>query len=282
MARGRFGRGRPPWWPEDEVWPPEGASWHRVRRRFLRRIAFLLVFAFGAFVLMSTLWFAAFGGHAGGDREWRGPPIFGFFIVLVVAVFVITRFVRRTATPIADVMEAAARLAAGDYTTRVTPSGSSEMRELAVAFNEMAEGLQSNEQQLRDLLADVAHELRTPLSVIRGNAEGMVDGLYAADREHLQPIIEEAGVMARLLQDLATLSTAEAGMLSLHRETVAAAALVDESVASFAPRAEEAEVQLQRRLAPALPSLDVDPVRIREVLGNLLSNALRHTPPAAP
>ena len=88
------------------------------------------------------------------------------------------------------------------------------------AFNEMTEHLETNEQRRRELLADVAHELRTPLQVIRGSVEGMLDGLYPADADRLRPLLDETVVMARLLDDLRTLSMAEAGVLELHREPV--------------------------------------------------------------
>jgi signal transduction histidine kinase len=142
----------------------------------------------------------------------------------------------------------------------------------------MAARLEANEAQRRGLLADVAHELRTPLSVIRGNVEGMLDGLYPADEAHLAPVLEETAVMARLLDDLQTLSTAEAGVLRLHRERVDPSSLVQDAVAAVRARADAAGVTLAWRATPGVPELDVDPVRIGEVLANLLSNAVRHTP----
>jgi len=128
------------------------------------------------------------------------------------------------------------------------------------------------------LLADVAHELRPPLSVIQGNTEGIIDGLYPADRPHLEPILEETRVMARLLEDLQTLSTAEAGALRLHRQRVEPRQMLEEAEAVFDPRAQAAGVTLTVRAAAGLPMLDVDPVRIGEVLTNLLTNALRAVP----
>src|SRR5256712_4467665 len=104
------------------------------------------------------------------------------------------------------------------------------MRRLGRSFNSMAERLSANEEQRRNLLADVAHELRTPLTVIQGTAEGMLDGLYPADRAHLEPLLEETRVMSRLLDDLQTLSTAEAGVLELHREPAEPPDLVQDAV----------------------------------------------------
>jgi two-component system OmpR family sensor kinase/two-component system sensor histidine kinase BaeS len=197
---------------------------------------------------------------------------------LLVAFLLVGRAVRRMARPVGDVMDAADRVASGDYTVRVEERGSWDMRRLARSFNEMAERLEVNEQQRRALLADIAHELRTPLTVIQGNAEGILDGLYPPDRDHLEPVLQRTRVMSRLLDDLQTLSTAEAGALRLHRERVGPADLVEEAVAAFRAPAEAAGVVLGRGVGDGLPQLDVDPVRIGEVLSNLLQNALRHTP----
>jgi signal transduction histidine kinase len=143
----------------------------------------------------------------------------------------------------------------------------------------MAEHLELNERRRRDLLADVAHELRTPLAVIRGRVEGMRDGLYEADGEHLELIERETEVMARLLEDLQLLSNAEAGALRLHRERLRPHELVETAADAFGTQAGEAGLSLRTRVDDGLPSLDVDRVRIGEVLANLLANAVRHTPP---
>jgi signal transduction histidine kinase len=142
----------------------------------------------------------------------------------------------------------------------------------------MTERLATDEERRRNLLADVTHELRTPLAVIRGNLEGLMDGLYPRDEEHLRPIVEETKVMARLLDDLQMLSTAEAGALRLRREPTAPSELLDDAVGAFRPAADDAGVRLDLIAAPGLPLVSVDRVRIAEVLANLLSNALRHTP----
>lgn len=273
---------RPPWWPEDEPFPPRGpGGWGGMRRHFMRRVAI----AFGAFFLFMFLVGAiAFGilsrfGDDEGSRDHFVPlfPIVGI-VLLVIGGVAAGRALRRTAAPIADVMEAADRVAGGDYTARVEPRGTRETRRLGRAFNEMAERLATNEDRRRELLADVAHELRTPLSVIRGNVEGMLDAVYAPDRAHLQPLLEETTVMARLLDDLQTLSTAEAGALRLHREPVDPSVLVEDAVAAFRVRAAEGGLRITWRADPAIGTFDADPIRIGEVLANLISNAVRHTP----
>jgi two-component system OmpR family sensor kinase/two-component system sensor histidine kinase BaeS len=278
-GRRRGPQSRPPWWPEDEPFPPRD-GWGG-RRRFVRR----LLLGAGLFLL---LWFVAgavIGGYvwhgAQQPQGHRGPYVGAILFVLVLligGVVLLRRLFRRTALPLQDVMDAADRVAAGDYGVHLREDGPAEVRQLARSFNEMTERLGEAERRRRELLADLAHELRTPLSVIRGNAEGMLDGLYPMDRAHLDPVLEETKVMSRLLDDLRTLSTAEAGALRLHREHVEPSTLVDDAAAAFRSQAEVAGVRLETAVTPGLPAVDVDAFRINEVLSNLLSNALRHTP----
>jgi two-component system OmpR family sensor kinase/two-component system sensor histidine kinase BaeS len=242
-------------------------------------VALFLGFAFLASgAIFRLLWGGGGYGPGQGGRGWGGPP-FGLLLLGLLGVALLAgRAVRRMAAPIGDVMEAADRVAGGDYSTRVRVRGPGEVGQLAHSFNQMTERLQANETQRRALLADVAHELRTPLSVIRGNVEGMLDGVYPPDEAHLGPLLEETAVMARLLDDLQTLSTAEAGVLRLHRERVDPAALAEDAVAALRARADAAGVTLTSHAPDPVPEVDVDPVRIGEVLANLLTNAIRHTP----
>jgi signal transduction histidine kinase len=251
-----------------------------MRRRFLIVVAIalgsLISLIFIAGLIASSVFNHPWWDENRNGGGWHGPPIFGFVIV-GIAIFLIVRFLRRTAAPIGDVMDAAERVAAGDYATRVDPRGPREVRRLAATFNEMTERLEANEEQRRRLLADVTHELRTPLSIIRGNIEGMLDGVYPPDEEHLSPVVEETKLMARLLDDLHTLATAEAGALRLHREPTDLELLVEDVVSAFNPRATERGVALSYSVAE-LPEIELDPVRIRQVLENVVANALRYTP----
>jgi two-component system, OmpR family, sensor histidine kinase BaeS len=280
-GRGWGGR-RPPWWPEGEPYPP-GPGWRGgPRRRFPRRLGLLVALAIGltfvaAGVISRLLWGGGYGPEGGG-RQWSGPPLPLLILGLLAVAFLAGRAVRRMAAPIGELMEAADRVAGGDYSTRVQARGPGEVGRLAHSFNQMTERLQANERQRRALLADVAHELRTPLSVIRGNVEGILDGVYPADEAHLGPLLEETVVMARLLDDLQTLSTAEAGVLRLHRERVDPVALAQDATAAFQARADRSGVTLDCHAAGPVPEVDVDPVRIGEVLANLLANAIRHIP----
>jgi len=160
----------------------------------------------------------------------------------------------------------------------VPESGPREVRALARAFNAMSARLQQVDRQRRDLLADVTHELRTPLTVIQGNLEGLLDGVYPANKEHIRPILEDARLLSHLLDDLQSLALVEAGALQLHREPTDLTALAEEALAPFRAPAEAAGVALRLDIAPDLPMADVDPVRVREIFTNLLSNALRHLP----
>jgi two-component system OmpR family sensor kinase/two-component system sensor histidine kinase BaeS len=267
---------RPPWWPENESFPPSDPHrWLGARRWFLRRIAvFFLLF----FAVMFAANAIAVAVLSRGDRGVRPHLVWALGIFLAVGFIVVSRAIRRMAMPVGEVMEAAERVADGDYAVRVGERGPRETRRLARSFNAMAQRLEVQEDQRRNLLADVAHELRTPLSVIQGNAEGMIDGLYPMDRAHLEPLLEEAKVMARLLDDLRTLSTAEAGALQLHREAVDPGQLAEDAVAAFRPAADAAGVRLTIDAPETLRSVRLDPLRIGEVLSNLLSNAVLHTP----
>jgi signal transduction histidine kinase len=267
---------RPPWWPEGEPFPPTGANWSDLRRRFVRRIgiAFAVVLAF----VLALGWIAGavFGDwHRGGTGRGPFPGVLLVVLLVVVGIGAL-RAVRRTARPIGDVMDAASRLREGDYSARASEWGPRDVRELARSFNAMAERLESDETRRRNLLADVAHELRTPLAVIRGRVEGLRDGLYDGD-EHLALIEDETTVMARLLDDLQLLSNAEAGALRLNRERTEPRDLVDGAIAAHGPAAAAAGVSLHAEVEDGLPPVDVDPVRLGEVFSNLITNAIRHS-----
>jgi len=197
---------------------------------------------------------------------------------VAVASFVFFVVVRRVGRPLRRVMEAADRVAAGDYAARVDERGSPSIRSLARAFNAMTERLQRHDRLRRDLMADIAHELRTPLTVIHGRLEGLLDGVYPRDDRHLGEILEETRVLSRLIDDLRTLALSESGGLKLQKEPTDAAALARDVIRGFTPDADTAGVRLRVETAGGVAPIDLDPVRIRQVLANLLSNALRYTP----
>jgi two-component system, OmpR family, sensor histidine kinase BaeS len=142
----------------------------------------------------------------------------------------------------------------------------------------MVTRLEVDENQRRRLLADVSHELRTPLTVVQGNIEAILDGVHEPDEPHLAAILEETRVLSRLVDDLRTVALSETGSLPLHREPTDLSVLATDAAGSFRAAADAAGVTLLIEIADDIPLLDVDPVRIREVLTNLVANALRHTP----
>ncbi|MCS6888925.1 MAG: ATP-binding protein [Chloroflexus sp.] len=187
-------------------------------------------------------------------------------------------FSRRISAPLRQISAAAHAIADGDHSSRVQPANVRELAELAESFNRMAAALQQADQQRRQLTADIAHELRTPLSIIKGRLEGLQDGVYEADAEQIETLLAEVALLERLINDLHLLALADAGQLPLYREIVAPVMLVNEAVRSFAQSAAERDIRLTASTADDLPDIEVDPQRIAQVLGNLISNALRHTP----
>jgi two-component system sensor histidine kinase BaeS len=149
------------------------------------------------------------------------------------------------------------------------------MRDVIVSFNGMAKRLEEASEQRRRWLADLGHELRNPLTVIQGELEAMVDGVHPPTSDQLNMLLDETAVMARLLDDLRTLSLSESGELKLNREPVELSQLVEDAVAPFREEARRADRKLVVDVAPG--SLDVDPLRLREVIANLVANALRHS-----
>ena len=186
---------------------------------------------------------------------------------------------RRIGTPLADVMAAADAVAGGDLSVRVRENIPGEFGQLARSFNRMAAELSLTEQQRRNLTADVAHELRTPLQIIQGNLESIQDGVYEPTREIIGSTLEETRLLTRLVNDLQTLSLAEAGQLPLHPVLVSAADLVEDVKTSFSGQAGAAGVELGSEIVSGDGSLEilVDPDRLDQVLSNLVANALRHT-----
>jgi signal transduction histidine kinase len=235
-------------------------------------------FLFMAVVVISVVAFLGWliGSAIGAAAGVVPTIVIGLLALLVLGT--LGRAIRWAAAPVGDLIEASGRVQAGDFSIRVRESGPREVRALARAFNAMSARLEETEQQRRSALADVSHELRTPLTVIQGNLEALLDGVYPADAEHLEPILAETRILERLIDDLRTLTLAEAGSLVLHREPTDVGALLNDVAASYRSQADQAGIAIAVTVADDFPSLDVDPARIREVVANLLTNALRHTP----
>lgn len=169
-------------------------------------------------------------------------------------------------------------LAAGNRQTQVTIRSRDELGELAIAFNQMAHSLQEQEGLRQRMLADIAHELRTPLSVVQGNLQAILDGVYPLAMPEIETVYAETRLLSRLVQDLHELAQAEAGRLPLERQTVDVTTALEQMATLFSPLAESKQVTL-RVAAPARPvAISADPDRLQQILHNLLGNALRHTP----
>jgi len=242
-----------------------------MRRIALVSGALLFLSAVGVSTLVSTL--LGGRGPAGTTAPVALTILFGLFLAGLLVVSL-----RRVGGPLGDVVEAANRVAGGDYGARVAERGPPSLRTVGHAFNSMAARLESQDRQRRQLMADIAHELRTPLSVIQGRIEGLLDGVYPRDDGQLSQVLAETRMLARLVDDLRTLAHAEGGTLTLQKEPTDVVILAQEVVDAFAGEAMSGEVTFRLSAPPDLPLVSVDPLRLREVLTNLLSNALHHTP----
>src|SRR6202521_2481051 len=263
---------RPPWGPEGDPFPPR--RWgRRGPPAFARRIGCFFVAILATALLVGTV----LGGLVARLGGW---PVAVLAIVLVALLVVAgTSVARRMTRPMDGLIEAAGRIEAGDYSVQVPESGPRDLRSVARAFNEMSARLKASDEQRRGFLAELAHEFRTPLTVIRGQAEAIADGVYPGDAAHLSPILDATQTLDRLVEDLRTLVLTDAGNLVLHKEPTDLGALATDTVESFKTQAEAAHLTLTAEVADNLPPVSLDPARIRSVLGNLLSNAIRHTPP---
>ena len=279
--RSFFSRPRPDWWPENEAWPPV----RRIRRHsYFRRMGFLigLLNLLGLIILVGII--ALITRKMGlvnitfAPSHWQVPFAIGFIPFVIIMMVLGGVRLHRIVVPLDDLLKAADRVGQGDYSIRVVEKGSREVRSLARAFNDMTSRLDQLDEHRRNLLADVTHELRTPLTVVQGNLEGMLDGVYPADGLMLRSLIDETKIISRLVEDLRTLALAESGTLQLKKEPTDLAMLARETATTFQTQTDAAGVTLSVDIPSDLPWLEVDPGRIRQVLTNLLVNALRYTP----
>jgi len=185
---------------------------------------------------------------------------------------------RGLTAPVARLTAAARHIAGGDLSQRVSETGSAEIAALGQAFNQMAADLEKAEALRRNMVADVAHELRTPLSVLQGNLRAILDGVYPLEQAEIASLYDETRLLSRLVDDLHELAQAEAGQLHLDLRPTDLAEVIQTTVANFAVAAEAHEVRLTTDLAEGLPPVLADPDRLAQIMRNLLSNALRHTP----
>ena len=255
----------------------------RRKRRFLYQqfLGFAIFLALPLLAAGVFLGIVIFGqsGDAAVSPYLALAAICGLPLLLMLLVMGIGSWAfRGMGTPLADVMAAADAMAEGDLSVRTPEQGPGEFRRLARSFNRMAEELERAEQRRRNLTADVAHELRTPLHILQGNLEGILDGVYEPTAEQINAMLEETHLLTRLIDDLQTLSLAEGGQLSLKMEQVNVAELLTDVGTSFSGPAEAESIRLQVDVPDAPMLVTADAGRLDQVLSNLVANALRYTP----
>ena len=270
-------------------------------------LSYLVVILVGIVVLASAAEFAvptAFERHMaamaqmmGGRMMGMGMDLFTNFrnavtealalamVAAFLAAVVISLFVsHRVVSPVQEMMAASQRIADGHYDERVGVPGATrpdeldELARLAISFNQMAARLEGTEARRLDLIGNVAHELRTPLSSIKGYMEGLIDGVLPAEAATFQQVYREADRLQRLVQDLQELSRVEAGAYELDLRSTAVVHLVETVVARLGRQFEEKGVILRTDLPSDLPPVSADQDRISQVLLNLVGNALQYTP----
>jgi two-component system sensor histidine kinase BaeS len=272
--------------PADAWRGGSGQGWERwrsrrhgdVRRGFGCLIALLstLVVSIGVLILWLLAGLLGVASMEGPLAYLARPAGLIVLVVGIVALIVGIRIARGVGRPLTELVDAAGRIEAADYTVRVSDDrGRGDLRRLGNAFNAMAARLESEDATRRRLLADVSHELRTPLAVVQGNLEALLDGVYPPDEAHIRPILEETAVLERLIDDLRTLSLAESGALPLHREPTDPAVLLEDVAAAHRARASSARIDLIVEAPSGLPPADIDPVRMHQVISNLVDNAIR-------
>lgn len=200
-------------------------------------------------------------------------------LAATVLAAVLAAWLARTLTrPLGELTEAASAVSAGELTRSVSVRSGDEVGRLAQAFNAMTAQLARAQEARRQMTADIAHELRTPLTVILGQSEAMREGVLPASPHNLEIVHEEAQRLSRMVEDLRTLSLAEAGELKLQLRDVRVEPLLERALDRVRALAAEKSIALDLQVDEGLPSLNLDPDRMEQVLGNLLANALRHTP----
>ncbi|MCL4267090.1 MAG: HAMP domain-containing histidine kinase [Anaerolineae bacterium] len=202
-----------------------------------------------------------------------------YVVVSAAAALLVGAWVGRTLTrPLQQLETAANAIKAGDLNQQVPAQGSREMVAMATAFNEMAAQLSQAETLRKNLLADVAHELRHPIHILQGNLQAILDDVYPLSKEEIARLASQTHYLTRLVQDLHDLAQAEAHQLPLQRQAMEVADVVKEAVATYQPLAHGRDIDLHVELLGAIPVIQGDPARLRQVMLNLLDNALRHTP----
>lgn len=217
------------------------------------------------------------------EQQFRDSVLLGILLsgllAFLLAMSLGLFLARRLTAPLRELVSAARKIAARQWEHRVTITSQDEIGELAAAFNSMAESLERYEKARKNMMADMAHELRTPLAILRGNLEAIQEGISKPTPELIASLHDEVLRLSRLVKDLQELSLAEIGKLTLHFQEVSLEELLERVTTTFAAEAAARNINFQVQIDRPLPLMTLDPDRITQVFLNLLSNALRYTPP---
>jgi signal transduction histidine kinase len=255
--------------------------WKEGRRFFL---PFAIFFGGITLVFLTAIGIVVYFATTLGNGHFHASMLL-FVCAVPIAFFMVTAIIgsftfRRYGRPMTNIFSAIDSISEGDLSVRVPEHYPRQFGQLAKRFNHMVSELERNEQQRRNLTADIAHELRTPLHIIQGNLEGIIDGVYQPTPEHINNTLDETKLLARLVNDLQTLSMAEAGQLPLHPTRFLLADLIDDLTSSFSSQAASLGIDLRTSITDPAQELTADYDRLNQVLSNLISNAIRHTPQA--
>ena len=249
-------------------------------RRAGRFVPFAIFFIISALLFVggiAAILYLLFSEYSGIRNIWLlvcCAPV----VLVVLVLFILFNLYTRFGRPLEDLFNAINTVEAGDLTVRVPENDSAMFSDLFKRFNKMVGELERAEQQRRNLTADIAHELRTPLHIIQGNLEGVIDGVYQPTPEHINHTLDETRLLTRLVNDLQTLSLAESGQLPLHPTRFLLADLIHDLTSSFASQATALGIDLKTGIADPDRHLTADYDRLNQVLSNLVSNSLRYTP----
>jgi signal transduction histidine kinase len=212
-----------------------------------------------------------------GDRAGLSPLVTGV-AAAALALGMVQLLAHGMTFPLREMVAAARAMARGDYDRRVTASSRDEVGELARAFNTMAAQLAEVDRMRRDLVANVSHELRTPIGALRAKLENLVDDVEPIERGTLEPMLRQVERLGGLVEQLLDLSKLEAGVVPLERANFMAATLLEQVIDEWRSRAELRDVRLEAEVQPASLVVNADEDRLRQVVANLVANAVRHSP----
>jgi signal transduction histidine kinase len=211
--------------------------------------------------------------------EELGVPLLATSLVAAVLALAMVQLLAHGMTfPLRQMVTAARAMAQGDYSRRVIATSRDEVGELARAFNSMAGDLEQAERMRRDLVANASHDLRTPLGALRARLENLVDGVEPAEGPVLEDLLRQAERLSELVEQLLDLSKLESGTVLLERTSVDSGELLEKVAGDWRPRAAERLVTLAVEIDGNGQGLDADEQRLRQVLENLVANAIRHSP----